>query len=195
MLRIVEIEKSFYEKKVVNGFSLELEKGETVCLLGKSGIGKTTILKITAGLTAPDSGRIILNGEDVTNAPRHFGFMPQNGRLLPCKTVLQNLKLYGEKNVDNRMPQELRLEEYLHFYPAQLSGGIQKRLLLICTLLMKKEVNLLDEPFGALDDETAQNVMRFYKKKAQETGLSSIIVTHNKKEAEYLADRLIVLEQ
>src|SRR5256886_7037722 len=160
------ISKRFKKSRVLEDISFDVAEGESLVLLGASGSGKTTILRIMAGLEQPDSGRVILHGKDVTDLPareRGVGVIFQAYALFPRMTVEKNigygLRIRGRRRreVKEKVAQLLklvRLEEHRKKYPSQLSGGQQQRVAIARTLAYEPQVLLFDEPFGALDAQT-----------------------------------------
>lgn len=202
-LRTENISKSFGEKKVIEDISVHLEEGEIVCLLGVSGSGKTTLFNVISGLYQPDSGRIILNDEDITGKPGEISYMLQKDLLQPYYTVLDNvcLPLVIKKKMKKKAARELASPLFEQFglegtqkkYPAQLSGGMKQRAALLRTYLSSHGVALLDEPFSALDTITKSAIHEWYLNIMQEIKLSTLFVTHDIDEAILLSDRIYIL--
>lgn len=162
-LRTEKLVKYFGERRILHGLSLEVARGEMVCILGPSGCGKTTLLRCLAGLESPEEGRVLLEETDITALPpekRHFGFVFQNYALFPNLTVADNIS-YGLRGPDWPLArQRQRVEELLalaglkdkaRHYPGQLSGGQQQRVALTRALAPDPALLLLDEPLSALD--------------------------------------------
>jgi sulfate transport system ATP-binding protein len=191
---------------VVDRVSLETKEGELLVLLGRSGSGKTTVLRMIAGLVRPDAGRIVLHGQDVTHAApqeRGTGFVFQNYSVFRHMTVAENvefgLRLRGEKKAERRA----RREELLELvslsglgdrYPHELSGGQQQRVALARALAYRPGVLLLDEPFGALDAGTRTQLRRALREIQRRVGVSTVLVTHDQDEAFELGDRIGVMD-
>jgi len=186
----------------IRNISLKIEKNEYFVLLGPTGSGKTLLLELIAGFHVPDSGRIILNGVDVTFMPpeeRRVGFVYQDYSLFPHMTVEENisfgLKTHGfpREKIEERVKEMMSLMGISHLagrYPADLSGGEQQRVSLARALAVNPEILLLDEPLSALDPET-QNILIEELKKIHQTQNTTILhVTHNQTEALLLADRI-----
>ncbi len=206
MLRLSAIEKSFLRNglplQVLAGLDLEVREGEFVSLLGPSGCGKTTLLNIIAGLIRPDSGRIFLDGREVSSCLGHVAYMQQDDLLLPWRTALENALLGPElKGADRRRARHeaeglfhrFGLEGFEDHYPAELSGGMRQRVALIRTLLTGKELFLLDEPFGSLDALTRGVLHRYLLGVWEEFEKTSLFVTHDLEEALLLSDRVYLL--
>lgn len=201
-LKIANISKSFGEKSVLKDISIELHKGELVCLLGVSGSGKTTLFNIISGLLQPDCGSVLLDGEDITGKPGHISYMLQKDLLLPYKTIEDNvalpLLLKGIKKKTARaqvfpMFDMFGLEGVQKKYPHQLSGGMRQRAALLRTYMFSQDVALLDEPFSALDTITKSSVHKWYLGVMENIKLSTLFITHDIDEAILLSDRIYLL--
>lgn len=211
-LVVENVSKSFGDKKVLESVSLTLEEGEIVCILGASGVGKSTLFHIISGLLMPDEGRVLLDGEDVTGKPGKISYMLQKDMMLPYKTVLDNVALpliikktsgegkiwpwrrirtAREKAADYF--EEFGLSGYEKKYPAQLSGGMRQRAALLRTYLFSQEVALLDEPFSALDTITKGKMHQWYLSIMEEIHMSTLFITHDMDEAIILSDRIYIL--
>lgn len=206
------VSKSFGDKKVLESVSLTLEEGEIVCILGASGVGKSTLFHIISGLLMPDEGRVLLDGEDVTGKPGKISYMLQKDMMLPYKTVLDNValplmikKTSGEGKIGSWRRtrtarekadayfEEFGLSGYEKKYPAQLSGGMRQRAALLRTYLFSQEVALLDEPFSALDTITKGKMHQWYLSIMEEIHMSTLFITHDMDEAIILSDRIYIL--
>ena len=188
---------------VVRGVSLSVAAGETVCIVGKSGCGKTTILHALSGLTRPREGSVLLHGQDVTGVPGRVSYMLQKDLLLPSRTILDNvclpLVIAGEPKAAAR---EKALPLFERFglsgcedkWPSELSGGMRQRAAFLRTYLMGNDVALLDEPFSALDALTRADIRRWYVETAGDLGLASVVITHDVDEAVIMASRVYVLK-
>jgi ABC-type Fe3+/spermidine/putrescine transport system ATPase subunit len=201
------ISKHFKKTSVLEDISFNVSEGESLVLLGASGSGKTTILRIIAGLEQPDSGYVILHGQDVTDLPareRGVGVIFQSYALFPRMTVERNIA-YGLKI--RRSPRKERreavdsliklvqLEQHRKKYPWQLSGGQQQRVAIARTLAYKPQVLLFDEPFGALDAQTRVHLRREIRALLRQVKVPSIFITHDQEEALELGDRIAVLNE
>ncbi len=190
------------DQVVVRGIDLCVERGQTVCIVGKSGCGKTTILHALSGLLAPQEGCVLLHGKDLGARPGKVSYMLQKDLLLPSRTIVDNvslpLVLAGTKKAEARA-QALPLFERFGLagcenkWPSELSGGMRQRAAFLRTYLMGNDVVLLDEPFSALDALTRTDIRRWYCDMARELGLASVVITHDVDEAVYMADRVYVL--
>jgi sulfate transport system ATP-binding protein len=194
----------------LEGVTLEAREGEFLALLGPSGSGKTTLLRIMAGLEFPDSGTISIGGEDMSQRPardRRVGFVFQQYALFRHMTVAKNIG-FGlavrpgktrppKAEIARRVKELLELVQLPHIadrYPAQLSGGQRQRVALARALAVEPRLLLLDEPFGALDAKVRKDLRRWLRAVHDQTGLTSIFVTHDQEEALDLADRVVVMD-
>ena len=202
---VQSLSKRFKEARVLDDVSFDVAEGESLVLLGASGSGKTTILRIIAGLEQPDTGRVILHGKDVTDLPareRGVGVIFQAYALFPRMTVEKNIG-YGlkirrqprkeRKETVNRLLKLVQLEEHRKKYPWQLSGGQQQRVAIARTLAYKPQVLLFDEPFGALDAQTRVHLRREIRGLLRQVKVPSVFITHDQEEALELGDRIAVL--
>lgn len=202
VLKINHVSKSFEEEQIIKDISIELKEGEIVSLLGVSGGGKTTLFNIIAGLSMPDKGNVLLEGEDITGKPGQVSYMLQKDLLLPYRTILDNVALplivRGMKKKEAREKaagffEEFGLEGTEKKYPAQISGGMKQRAALLRTYLFSEKVALLDEPFSALDMLTKAKVHEWYLDVMEKIKLSTLFVTHDIDEAVLLSDRIYLL--
>ena len=189
-------------ESVIEDINIHLNEGEIVSLLGVSGSGKTTLFNVLSGLSLPHSGRVILDGEDVTGQTGKMSYMLQKDLLLSHYTVLDNVALplivAGEKK---KIARQKALEHFSFFglegtekkYPHQLSGGMRQRAAFLRTYLASDGMVLLDEPFSALDAITKTAVHQWYLDIMKQIKLSSLIVTHDIDEAILLSDRIYIL--
>lgn len=201
-LEVKNVSKSFDGKPILKDVSVELNKGELVCLLGVSGGGKTTLFNIISGLLSPDNGQVLLDGKDITNQPGHISYMLQKDLLLPYRTIEDNaalpLFLKGVKKKEARMTvspvfEQFGLEGTQKKYPSQLSGGMRQRAALLRTYMFSKEVALLDEPFSALDTITKSSMHKWYLNVMDQIQLSTLFITHDIDEAILISDRIYLL--
>ena len=200
-----DLSKSFRKTSVLENISFDVAEGESLVLLGASGSGKTTILRIIAGLETPNTGRIAFHGQDVTELPareRSVGVIFQDYALFPRMTVEQNIS-YGlrirrrsgqeAKETVDRLLTLVGLEEHRKKYPSQLSGGQQQRVAIARTLAYKPQVLLFDEPFGALDAQTRVHLRREIRALLKQVNVPAVFITHDQEEALELGDRIAVL--
>src|SRR5215218_4713877 len=200
-----ELSKSFGGTMVLDNINFDVAEDEIVVLLGASGSGKTTILRIIAGLEMPGAGKVILHGKDVTYIParlRGTGVIFQSYALFPKMNVEQNiaygLKLRGRpkneiKEKIDRLVEMVHLEEHRKKSPSQLSGGQQQRVAIARALSYGPEVLLFDEPFGALDAQIRTSLRREIRALLKQIKVPSIFITHDQEEALELGDRIAVL--
>ena len=202
VLQVKNVSKAFDDEQIISNISLELHAGEIVSLLGVSGGGKTTLFNIIAGLSAPDAGEVVLEGETITSKPGKISYMLQKDLLLPHRTIVDNVALpliiRGMKKKEARKKasgyfEEFGLEGIEHKYPAQLSGGMKQRAALLRTYLFSEKVALLDEPFSALDMLTKGAVHQWYLDVMEKIQLSTLFITHDIDEAVLLSDRIYLL--
>lgn len=202
VLQVEGVSKSFDTEQIIRNISLELQEGEIVSLLGVSGGGKTTLFNIIAGLSVPDTGKVFLEGEDITGKPGKVSYMLQKDLLLPYRTILDNVALplivRGMKKKEARERAASYFEEFglqgtEKKYPSQISGGMKQRAALLRTYLFSEKVALLDEPFSALDMLTKTTVHEWYLDVMEKIKLSTLFITHDIDEAILLSDRIYLL--
>jgi putative spermidine/putrescine transport system ATP-binding protein len=204
-LEINNIRKAFAQSVAVHHFDLQVERGEFVSFLGPSGCGKTTTLRMIAGFEAPTSGRIVIDGQDVTHRPpnqRNVGMVFQSYALFPNMTVADNIG-FGLKiarkpaaEIAQRIHEMLRIihmPEFAGRYPYQLSGGQQQRVALARALAISPQVLLLDEPLSALDAKIRISLRQEIRAIQRQLGITTIYVTHDQEEALSLSDRIVVM--
>lgn len=202
ILEVKNVEKSYESKKIIEDISIDLRKGEIISLLGLSGVGKTTLFNIISGVESPDSGEVILKGEEITAKPGHISYMLQKDLLIEQKTILDNiilpLRIKGvKKNIAIKKANEylemFGLLGYEKSYPNSLSGGMRQRAAFLRTYFASEEVVLLDEPFSALDAITKKEIHKWYKEISQRLNLSTIFITHDIDEALEMSDRIYLM--
>src|SRR2546425_11884594 len=204
---VVGVSKFFGKTSVLQNISFHVAEGEALVLLGASGSGKTTILRIIAGLEQPYTGKIMLHGKEVTELPareRGVGVIFQSYALFPKMTVEKNIG-YGLRirrrrrkeirNTVNELLSLVQLEEHRKKYPSQLSGGQQQRVAIARTLAYKPEVLLVDEPFGALDAQTRVHLRREIRALLKQVKVPTVFVTHDQEEALEMGDHIAVLNE
>ena len=208
-----QVSKIFHKNAVpsVDRVSAEIREGEFVTILGSSGCGKTTLLKMTNRLLDPSEGRILLFGEDISQVDpvvvrRRMGYVIQQVGLLPHMTVAQNIAIiprlmkWKKKEITARVRElldmvDLPWETYADRYPRQLSGGQQQRVGLARALVTDPKIMLMDEPFGAIDAITRLNLQNELKRLHEETGKTFLLVTHDINEAMKLGNRVMIMDR
>ena len=206
-LRIDHVTKRFGETVAVNDVSLGIERGEIFALLGSSGCGKSTLLRVLSGFETPTSGRVWLDGKDVTDLPpyeRPMNMMFQSYALFPHLNVWENvafgLKRDGvakaeiQQRVED-MLQLVQLQKFAKRSPHQLSGGQQQRVALARSLVKRPQLLMLDEPLGALDKKLREETQVELAKIIKQVGVTCVMVTHDQDEAMTMADRIAVMSE
>jgi sulfate transport system ATP-binding protein len=210
-ISVNNIAKRFGNFVALDHVSLDFAGGELTALLGPSGCGKTTLLRIIAGMETPDTGTVLLEGEDATEQSareRQVGFVFQHYALFRHMTVFENVAFGLRVKPRNQRPSESAIKAKVHEllnlvqldwladrYPAQLSGGQRQRIALARALAVEPKVLLLDEPFGALDAKVRKELRRWLRRLHDELHVTSIFVTHDQEEALEVADRIVVMNQ
>ena len=211
MIRLEHVTKSFGRYKALDDVSIVVEEGEFLTVIGRSGCGKTTMLRMINGLQKPDSGKVYAAGEDVGEADlirlrRKICYVIQNKWLFPHMTVEKNIiyvpVISGQK--DKRQNRKLAEEliglvglerEMLDRYPEELSGGQQQRVGIARALASRPKLLLMDEPFGALDEITKRAMQNELLALQKKLGMTVVFITHDIREAMKLGDRVLVMEQ
>lgn len=211
MIRLEHVTKSFGRYKALDDVSIVVEEGEFLTVIGRSGCGKTTMLRMINGLQKPDSGKVYAAGEDVGEADlirlrRKIGYVIQNKGLFPHMTVEKNIiyvpVISGQK--DKRQNRKLAEEliglvglerDMLDRYPEELSGGQQQRVGIARALASRPKLLLMDEPFGALDEITKRAMQNELLALQKKLGMTVVFITHDIREAMKLGDRVLVMEQ
>lgn len=206
MIEVRGIKKSYGSGEssfqVLRGISLEIQDGEFTVILGASGSGKSTFLNVISGLECPDAGSVLYDGTDITALSdsaltkfrrENVGFIFQQYYLLPNMSVEMNVRMGADLAGNREYESVLKavgLEKKLHKYPSELSGGEQQRVSVARALAKRPKVLFLDEPTGALDEETGRQVLDYICRLRKEYGFTVVMVTHNQNIAE-MADRVI----
>lgn len=211
IIRFEHIRKTYGENNILQDFNLDIRKGEFLTVIGSSGSGKTTMLKLINGLSVPTAGRILIDGKDIaqedqTLLRRNIGYVIQGIGLFPHMTVKANIAYVP--NLLNRRDKErtrraverlirvVGLEtEMLNRYPSELSGGQRQRVGIARALAANPEILLMDEPFGAVDEITRQLLQNEIARIHQELGVTIVFITHDIKEALKLGSRVLVMDQ
>ncbi|MEP7145908.1 MAG: ATP-binding cassette domain-containing protein [bacterium] len=212
ILELIDLKKSFGSNTVLKDINLSVKKGETIVVLGRSGTGKSVILKCIIGLILPDSGNIKVFGQEFLNLPEakenslrtRMGFLFQSGALYDSMTVRQNLEFpiirqsdYKKEDLTPKVTEALEnvgLEDAIDKVPSELSGGMQKRIGLARTLMLKPEIILYDEPTTGLDPMTSNEISHLILNMQKKYNVTSMIVTHDMACAKLVAHRIVVLK-
>ena len=204
---IENVSKNFGDFPALDQINLNINDGKLVALLGPSGSGKSTLLRVIAGLEEPDTGRIIINGQDTTHLDvrrRNIGFVFQHYALFKHLTIRENIafgleiRKYPRSQIKRRVHELLeliQLEGLGDRYPAQLSGGQRQRIALARALAVEPKVLLLDEPFGALDAKVRKELRAWLRRLHDEVHVTSVFVTHDQEEAMEVADVIVVMNE
>ena len=212
VLLIKDLHKAFGDQKVLNGFNLTLYEGENLVLMGKSGSGKSVMIKCLVGLMEPDRGSIEILGNDISKLARHemdelrteIGFLFQGSALYDSMTVGENLefplrrhtKKFDLKNTDSLVHEALEnvgLPKTVDLWPAELSGGMQRRIALARALILQPKIILYDEPTTGLDPITSKEIIELMKTSQKKYNTSSLIITHDVDCARVISNRMILL--
>lgn len=202
-LEVRNLTFSYEHKKILDQINFSVADGEFVSLLGPSGGGKSTILKLLTGVLTPEEGEIIADGKPAAGLSGRFSYMPQDDLLFPWKSILDNVCLYGQIHGSlTQMQEEAKkqfpafgLEGYEKRYPSALSGGMRQRAAFLRTTLCGADILLLDEPFGALDVITRGEMQDWLLAMRKQLNKTVLLVTHDMDEAIYLSDRILILNQ
>lgn len=210
IITLEHVKKSFDGQEILKDFNLSVKEGEFLTVIGRSGCGKTTMLKLMNGLLTPDTGKVYIEGKniaetDIISLRRRIGYVIQNRGLFPHMTVEKNITyvpvISGKKNKKENHELALKLlklvgleEEKLQRYPSELSGGQQQRVGIARALAANPKILLMDEPFGALDEITRQTMQDEILRLQKELELTIIFITHDIREAMKLGDRVMVME-
>lgn len=205
-LKVVDVSKTFGSKsaKVIalQKLSIDIPRGEFVSILGPSGCGKSTLFSLLVGLDKASDGHIEIDDVKVDSLLGHSAYMPQNDALLPWLHVVDNVALgLSSTKISKKERRDLALSAlnraglsgFAGTYPSQLSGGMRQRVAFLRTLLTTRPILLLDEPFGALDSVTREEMQAWLAEQWQDSGATVVMVTHDVTEAVYLSDRVHVL--
>ena len=214
VVAVENLHKSFGSQKVLNGIGLSVKRGETLAVLGRSGTGKSVLLRLIIGLTKPDSGSVRIHGQDIAGLAldqlggirKKMGFLFQHAALYDSLTVEQNVAFPLQHHKKEISPSErndrvrallaeVGMEAGLEKMPSDISGGMQKRVGLARALALEPDILLLDEPSAGLDPMSAAEINDLVLKLQQEHHMASIVVTHDLHSAKTIADRLALLNE
>jgi phospholipid/cholesterol/gamma-HCH transport system ATP-binding protein len=214
VVAVENLEKTFGSHKVLNGISLSVDRGETLAVLGRSGTGKSVLLRLIIGLETPDSGSVCIHGQDIAGLSmdrmgeirKKMGFLFQHAALYDSLTVAENVAfplehhrrdLSGSERRDRvkQLLAEVGMEGGLGKMPSDISGGMQKRVGLARALALEPEILLLDEPTAGLDPISSGEIDDLILKLQRERQMASIVVTHDLHSARTIANRLALLDQ
>jgi sulfate transport system ATP-binding protein len=207
MIQVTGVNKSFGATPVLTDVSVDIASGSLTALLGPSGGGKSTLLRVIAGLETPDSGSVSIAGEDATEKPpqrRNVGFVFQHYAAFKHMTVAKNvafgltIRKRPKDEIDARVDELLKLvhlDGFAHRYPSQLSGGQRQRMALARALAVQPRVLLLDEPFGALDATVRKELRAWLRRLHDEVHVTTVFVTHDQEEAMEVAEQIVVLNE
>jgi phospholipid/cholesterol/gamma-HCH transport system ATP-binding protein len=212
-IRVHRLSKSFGEQRVLDRIDLEVARGETLTVLGRSGTGKSVMLKLLIGLQRPDSGEIEINGEEITmmqldelnRIRKRVGFLFQNAALYDSLTAEENVAFPLRRHTEmtdgerrdrvSELLSRVGMDEAREKMPADLSGGMKKRVGLARALALDPEIMLLDEPTAGLDPIAASEINELIRELQRERNISSIVVTHDMRSVEKVADRVAMLNE
>jgi phospholipid/cholesterol/gamma-HCH transport system ATP-binding protein len=207
------LKKSFGKQEVLKGIDLTVHKGEILAILGKSGTGKSVLLRLLIGLEKPDAGSICINGEETSNLPMDklnemrlkVGFLFQEGALYDSLTIAENVAFplrrhtqMPEKEIAEKVKSLLEsvgLDKDLNKMPSDISGGMRKRVGLARAIALDPEIILFDEPTAGLDPITAADIGRLVQKLREDRGVTSVVVTHDMHAAHHFSDRIVMLKE
>jgi phospholipid/cholesterol/gamma-HCH transport system ATP-binding protein len=204
LLTVIGLDKKFGDHAVLCGVDLVIPRGSIVCVLGRSGAGKSVLLKCLGGLFTPDAGEIRFEGQTGHDFRKHCGYLFQANALFDSLTAFENVALPLEQTTRLRVSEikeavmaalkNLGLEKFTDYFPAQLSGGMQKRLALARVLVTRPAVVLFDEPTAGLDPLASNAVFSMIREYREQFDFTAVVVTHDVAEALAAGDRLALLE-
>lgn len=193
------------QEAIIQGLNFHIQKGEFVSLVGTSGCGKSTIFRLANHLLKPDSGQVLVNGEDIARKRSYCGYMPQHDLLFPWRTVADNIRVpleirggFSRKEMDDQVDQVLEnvgLKGWGSKMPSELSGGMRQRAAFGRTLLTGSDLLLLDEPFSALDYLTRLNMREWLLEQWERDQKTVLFITHDVEEAVFLSNRILIVQE
>jgi len=206
-LKLQNIYMKYQNEFIINNLNLNIERGELIILLGSSGCGKTTLLKIIAGLIHPEQGKIIIEDQDITDfSPqrREIGYVPQSQVLFPHLNIKENIAFglcarnkENSKDIFEKKIQDVaklaQIEDLLTRFPSEISGGQKQRVALARAIVINPKLLLLDEPLSSIDASSRESLALMIKRIQRETKTTTIYVTHNQQEARLIADRVAIM--
>jgi phospholipid/cholesterol/gamma-HCH transport system ATP-binding protein len=213
VIEVKDIKKKFGANKVLNGFCLELKKGENLVVMGKSGSGKSVMIKMLVGLLKPDSGTIRIMGKEIDKLDRkeldelraEIGFLFQGSALYDSMTVRENLEFPMRRHKErlgaqhdtaqlvNEALESVGLAHAINLMPSELSGGMKRRVALARALILRPKIILYDEPTSGLDPITSKEIIELMRSVQKKYGTSSLIITHDVDCARVIAERMVLL--
>jgi len=213
IIEFIDVHKYFGEKKVLRGISFEIKEGSVSVVMGPSGTGKSTVIKLMVGLIKPTKGEIIVLGKDVSKLDKKellelrkkIGFAFQFGALFDSMSIYENIAFplrehtkLREKEIKAEVIKAIEMvglkpDEVMHLYPDELSGGMQKRAAIARTIILKPKIILYDEPTSGLDPIASDLISRLIVKLQRELGTTSVVISHDIKESFKIADQMIML--
>ena len=202
LLELREVQKVFGDTVALSATTLSIDEGSFVAIVGPSGCGKSTLFNVIAGLLMPDAGEVRLDGQLVTGATGHVGYMLQKDLLVPWRTVEDNITMAArltrrvrpaDRAEARRVARQYGLGDFLRHYPSALSGGMRQRVAFMRTLVTHQQLLLLDEPFGALDAQTRLEMQQWLLQVWRDTGRTVLFITHDVDESIFLSDRVLVM--
>lgn len=210
ILQVTDLYKSYGDKVILDNIDLTVSQGELVTVVGPSGCGKSTLLRMILGQEAPTEGEMLIAGNPVDLPDESRGIVYQNYSLFPNLTVMENVIRYftlSHNPITARLRKKefeelgmeylrkVRLQDHANKYPSELSGGMRQRVAIAQAMMAKPKILLMDEPFGALDQGTREDLQTFLIELWEEEAMTVFFVTHQIDEAIYLGSRLILLSQ
>lgn len=213
IIEFKDVHKYFGSKKVLTGLNFTIKEGKVAVIMGPSGTGKSTVIKQIVGLLKPTSGKVLVEGLDIAKANEHelleirkkIGFSFQFGALFDSMSIYENIAFplrehtnYDEKKIKEEVIKSLELvglksEEIMHLFPHELSGGMQKRVAIARTIILRPDIILYDEPTSGLDPIASDLISRLIVKLQRELGTTSVVISHDINESFKIADQMIML--